>query len=714
MFSLQHIREPQEDDATSSATSPPKPPLLTGARRAPILTPTERFRAVVRKMIDMRKTVRLVGIEPRGASTLLNYSHIRQRCIIGIMDYSSIRASAQRMGNAEFIRLLKDDNASRRAPWVKVRWINVCGVSWDVVSALALKYDLHPLSLESVLQERGNARSKADYYNKHLFLRVLCHRLSEDDENTSINFEDDNDNDDDEGEDAAEEEQDFQFGRTGVRNLPAPSRTEFADVEDVKANKNARNRALLRELKRGDRVNVNVSPLCIFLMRDGTVISMHKDNTRDFTAPISERLWQRQAGLRATADPSLLVQSLLDLVVDHALAVIDEYQRRILKLEQAVLLKPSMKTVRQLHILQGDLILHKRTLEPIKTVIYGLRRYDADRVAALGQHDNLNAEVEGYMSHKAKIYLAGVHDHMEYILTSLDMIAGITDNLINYAFNMASYDMNETMRQLTLATIIFLPLTLLTGYFGMNFEVMSIHHLSDTFFWEIAMPVMVVVVVLFMQNDIKRMVHYLSKRMARHRIKKPGRNLQAQGGAGPRCAPLPDVDFSEDPQDPRDYDDNDDDMEDDEDEDDGMEDGVTDRDIEEHRIMTMLSWGAQYLEDYVCMYHLANYTVFVHNGRSGRDERLVRCVAFAHARARHFRELDGLERTKGELPDDDTLEKFTELLGPPGWYLNGRSADRDDIGPRLESEEYQKEEGMPVVFTQVRCTVYSLGGRELT
>lgn len=34
------------------------------------------------------------------------------------------------------------------------------------------------------------------------------------------------------------------------------------------------------------------------------------------------------------------------------------------------------------------------------------------------------------------------------------------------------------------------------------------------------MPVMVVVVILFMQNDIKRMVHYLSKRMTRHRIKK--------------------------------------------------------------------------------------------------------------------------------------------------------------------------------------------------
>ena len=57
------------------------------------------------------------------------------------------------------------------------------------------------------------------------------------------------------------------------------------------------------------------------------------------------------------------------------------------------------------HILQGDLILHKRTLEPIKTVIYGLRRYDLDRVLALKEHVNPNEKVEGYMSHKAKIYL---------------------------------------------------------------------------------------------------------------------------------------------------------------------------------------------------------------------------------------------------------------------------------------------------------------------
>ena len=60
------------------------------------------------------------------------------------------------------------------------------------------------------------------------------------------------------------------------------------------------------------------------------------------------------------------------------------------------------------HILQGDLILHKRTLEPIKTVIYGLRRYDIDRVLALREHHDPTARAVGYMSHKSKIYLVRV------------------------------------------------------------------------------------------------------------------------------------------------------------------------------------------------------------------------------------------------------------------------------------------------------------------
>jgi hypothetical protein len=44
------------------------------------------------------------------------------------------------MNNDQSIHMLMDEAVNVRQPWAKVRWINIAGLSWDVVSALALKY----------------------------------------------------------------------------------------------------------------------------------------------------------------------------------------------------------------------------------------------------------------------------------------------------------------------------------------------------------------------------------------------------------------------------------------------------------------------------------------------------------------------------------------------------------------------------------------------
>ena len=186
----------------------------------------------------------------------------------------------------------------------------------------AISADLHPLALEDVLHQRGHARSKADYYPQHLFIRVLIHTLATDDDAASsishlprsespTNIGDDDDDDDDseyqfgkkpyvDGLPIEEDDEKTVYGsanpsrfstmkhgtsvrrrfgrseRADVENS-GPIQKRFAGVEeDQKAQKNARNRKLLRELKRGDRVNVKIQPLCLFLFRDGTVISIHK------------------------------------------------------------------------------------------------------------------------------------------------------------------------------------------------------------------------------------------------------------------------------------------------------------------------------------------------------------------------------------------------------------------------------------------------------
>ncbi|KAJ7757577.1 hypothetical protein B0H16DRAFT_1721311 [Mycena metata] len=452
--------------------------------------PIDKFRSTVNKIIAMKRSTTILtsigagaepGIDPRRASMEVQYRAVQKDCLIEVVDYSAVSSSFVNMRNAEFVNWCGSPK-SKRKDWVKVRWINITGISWDVIKALSFMHELHPLALEDVFHTRPENLSKADYFLHHLFLRVLVHDVDEDGSSSPPTY-------------LAEE-------------------LDPSTTKDVLHQRKI-DEAKLDALKQGT-LKVSVSPMFVFLFRDGTVITITSHAPPDLMLPITERLRRADTILRSSADPSMLLQSFLGLVVDKAVQVIDAYHDQISKIEHQILLKPKPTTVRKLHIVSGDLVLHKRTLEPIKTLVYGLRRYDVDRCAALIDDSDpamKGVPVVGFMSHKSKIYLADVYDHTEYILSTLDMIAGIGESLTDYSFNMASYSMNDTMRVLTMITIICLPLTFVSGYFGMNFEVENWEtEWSDVLFWIIALPCIAVISPLFIIPDIKKMWHYIQTR----------------------------------------------------------------------------------------------------------------------------------------------------------------------------------------------------------
>ncbi|KAJ6520435.1 hypothetical protein C8R45DRAFT_1205404 [Mycena sanguinolenta] len=453
--------------------------------------PIDKFRSTVNKVMAMKRSTTILaaigagaepGIDPRRASMEIQYRTVHKDCRIEVVDYSTVSSTFLSMRNAEFVNWCASPK-SKRQSWVKVRWINITGISWDIIKALSLKHELHPLALEDVLHTRPDNVSKADYFLHHLFLRVLIHDVADESTPTFV----------------AEVE--------GL-DPSAPASKQALQQRKIE-------QAKLDALKQGT-LRVSVTPMFVFLFRDGTVITITQNAAPDLMLPISERLRRADTILRSSADPSMLVQSFLGLIVDKAVQVIDAYHHQISKIEGQILLKPKPTTVRKLHIVSGDLVLHKRTLEPIKTLVYGLRRYDLDRCAALvDESDEANAgkPIVGFMSHKSKIYLADVYDHTEYILSTLDMVAGIGDSLTDYSFNMASYSMNDTMRLLTMITIICLPMTFVSGYFGMNFDKESfVSAWSDVLFWIISLPLVLVISPLFIIPDLKRMWHYIQTR----------------------------------------------------------------------------------------------------------------------------------------------------------------------------------------------------------
>lgn len=103
--------------------------------------------------------------------------------------------------------------------------------------------------------------------------------------------------------------------------------------------------------------------------------------------------------------PHLSIQNISEFapVVDRILEVVDEYQVKIHKLERDILLRPSLADMHRrrsrrlatpvsdaacipVHFISRELVMHKRTLDPIKTMIFGLRKYDLDRMAALAEN----------------------------------------------------------------------------------------------------------------------------------------------------------------------------------------------------------------------------------------------------------------------------------------------------------------------------------------
>ena len=68
------------------------------------------------------------------------------------------------------------------------------------------------------------------------------------------------------------------------------------------------------------------------------------------------------------------------------------------------------------------------------------------------------------------------------MLTHVRRLEGTAETAVQMHFSAQSHRTNNIMRTLTVLTAIFLPLNLVTGFFGMNFEGLPLIH-SATGFW---------------------------------------------------------------------------------------------------------------------------------------------------------------------------------------------------------------------------------------
>jgi magnesium transporter len=192
------------------------------------------------------------------------------------------------------------------------------------------------------------------------------------------------------------------------------------------------------------------------------VLSLREEESDNFNS-VLERLRKSKGRIRQ-AGSDYLVYALMDAIVDNYFVLFEDMGEKVEDLEEELITDPKPVTLQEIHRLKRTLISLRRSVWPLREVIASLEKVDSSRI-----------------THSTQIYLRDVYDHTVQVLETLegyhDMIGGMFDIYLSSVSN----KLNEVMKVLTIIATIFIPITFLTGVFGMNFKEMSVLSLPFAF-----------------------------------------------------------------------------------------------------------------------------------------------------------------------------------------------------------------------------------------
>lgn len=149
-----------------------------------------------------------------------------------------------------------------------------------------------------------------------------------------------------------------------------------------------------------------------------------------------------------------VIYRIVDALTDTFLPLLEAIDGRIDTLEDAILLHADDRQLQAVFQLKRHLGLLRRVVTPQRDL--------AQRtIEHIGELPGLSVGTRDWFR--------DVYDHLIRISDLVDSYRDLLTGLMDVYLSTTSNRMNAVMKQLTLVSTIFLPITALTGFFGMNF-----------------------------------------------------------------------------------------------------------------------------------------------------------------------------------------------------------------------------------------------------
>jgi Mg2+ and Co2+ transporter CorA len=209
---------------------------------------------------------------------------------------------------------------------------------------------------------------------------------------------------------------------------------------------------------------IDTSPIG-FLVLDRVVISVHPAdcNVRDTFANRLLHSGSNHTASRVPANPADLMLRMIGVMVDGYLDLRRELTRQ-LDHWQSELINPRTRFNNWSALLDSRLTLHY-----LDEVCEDQRSAIQDWIDALEDwHED--ASLSAKELEMLQVRSRDVLEHIERVVHHVSRLEQSAETAVQMHFNVQSNRNNDVMKTLTALTAIFLPLNLITGFFGMNFE----------------------------------------------------------------------------------------------------------------------------------------------------------------------------------------------------------------------------------------------------
>jgi magnesium transporter len=191
-----------------------------------------------------------------------------------------------------------------------------------------------------------------------------------------------------------------------------------------------------RKVVRGDEVD-------IFLGKD-YLITSHRNHVQAVVDVAADACGVLARGAEWT------LHSILDRSVDQMFPIADEVGEELDRIEDALLDKVQESQLQELYKAKRVLLGVHKIIGPERDVLRALARHDE------------------FVSQEAYLYFQDVGDHVARISDTIDTYRDVASSAMDIYLSAVSNRLNVVMKQLTVVATIFMPLTLITGIYGMN------------------------------------------------------------------------------------------------------------------------------------------------------------------------------------------------------------------------------------------------------